>query len=65
MKLNRKKIFIFMAEQELTQVELSRKADITSSVISKILACGRCHLKTAGKIAKALDIPVEEIVIWD
>ena len=61
MKIDTHKIKLILAEQEMTRAELAERCGISRQNISTILTRGTCELKTAGKIAKGLDIPVAEI----
>lgn len=63
MKINIEKLNIAMAEKCWTNQELSKKAKISLGTITMIKANRRnCQAITVGKIAKALDIPVTELV---
>lgn len=62
MKLNVQKIKLILAEQELNQSDLAKKCGIKKQQINNVLLRGSCTLKTMGKIAKALGVPVQEIV---
>lgn len=62
MKIDTIKVQLLLAEQEMTKTDLAEKSGICRQNISIILGRGTCTPATAGKIAKALDIPVAEIV---
>lgn len=63
MKINAEKLKIAMAEKCLTNKELCQLADIGCLTLTRIKANKRdCRLSTVGKIAKALDIPVSELI---
>ncbi len=62
MKIDTHKIKLILAEREMTRTELSDLCGISRQNVSTILTRGTCELKTAGKIAKGLGIPVAEIV---
>lgn len=62
MKINVNKIKVILAERSMTRAELAAGCGISRQNISTILTRGTCELKTAGKIAKGLGIPVEEIM---
>lgn len=51
-----------MVEQELTQKRLAELCSVSAQNISAIIRRGTCMPKTAGKLAKALGVPVEKIV---
>lgn len=65
MKLNAWKIKILLAEKEMNQADLANKCGVNRQQINEILSRESCTLKTLGKIAKALGIPVAEIVRED
>lgn len=62
MKLDSVKIKILLAEIGITQTELARICGVARQNISTILMRGTCSCATAGKLAKALGVPVREIV---
>lgn len=62
MKLNEQKILSFMAEKNWNNTMLSKESEVSRQTISYILSGKTCSPITAGKIAKALEIPVKEIM---
>lgn len=62
MKLNAWKIKLILAEQEMNQSDLAVKIGVNRQQVNEILSRESCSLKTLGRIAKALDVPVAEIV---
>lgn len=62
MKIDTNKVTLILAEQEMTKKVLAEKSGICRQNISIILGRGTCTPATAGKIAKALDIPIAEII---
>lgn len=62
MKLDEQKILSYMAEKNWNNTMLSKESDISRQTISYILSGKTCSPITAGKIAKALEIPVKEIM---
>lgn len=62
MKINVHKIKLLLAEKEMTRGELAAKSGISRQNISTILTRGTCELKTVGKLAKGLNIPIDELV---
>jgi len=62
MKLDVKKIKLILASQELNQSDLAKKCRISRQQLNSILLRESCTLKTVGKIAKSLGVPVQEIV---
>lgn len=62
MKLNTWKIKLLLAEKGMNQADLAVKCGVNRQQINEILSRETCSLKTLGRIAKALDVPVAEIV---
>ncbi len=62
MKLNTWKIKLILAEKEMNQADLAVKCGVNRQRINELLSRATCSLKTLGRIAKALDVPVAEIV---
>ena len=60
---NAKKIDLVIAEREMLQNELCKKAEISQQTLSAIRRSGRASLATIGKIARALDVPVTDIIL--
>lgn len=65
MKINVSKIKAILAERSMTRAELASACGMCRQNVSTILTRGTCEPKTAGKIAKGLGIPVEEIMKED
>lgn len=65
MKINVHKIKLILAEMEMTRSDLAVKCGISRQNISTILTRGTCEPKTAGKLAKGLAVPLDEIVKED
>lgn len=63
MKLDVFAIKLLIAERELKLVELAEKMGCNRDGLRHILRRGSCTPKTAGKLAHALGVPVEAIVI--
>lgn len=63
MKLDSIKIKLIMAENELTHADLAEKLGVDRTWVSHLISGKRaCRPVTAGRIAKALGVPVSEIV---
>lgn len=62
MKLNEEKIKIMMAQKQLSSTELANRCSLTRQRISCILNSIHVTPKTAGHIAKALEVDVTEII---
>ena len=60
-KLDTLAIKKLMAEKRMTTAELARLAGINSSTITRVTKRGTCTVKTAGWLAAASDVSVEEI----
>ncbi len=63
MKLNKIKLDLLQAEKGLTGAELARKAGMSRQTFSTIRQRGTCTPITAGKIAHALGVPVESLLV--
>lgn len=61
-KLNTHEIKIIMAERQMSNVELAATCGFSRQNVSTILRRGTCALKTVGKLASGLNIPVESIM---
>ena len=57
------KIELMIGEMGLTKVEIAEKGGLSSGHITKILQAGRCEPRTAGKLAKGLDVSLEDIIL--
>lgn len=60
--LNPNKILIAMANQNLSVSDLCKNADIFNGTYRRIMQCESVKPKTAGKIAKALNTKVEDLL---
>lgn len=65
MQINTNKVQVLLAELGMSKTDLAAKSGICRQNISIILGRGTCTPATAGKIAKALGVPVAEIVKED
>lgn len=64
-KIKSNKLRLLMAEQGKTQTSLAPLCGISRQSISNILARGTAAPKNAVKLAKALGVPVAEIIGGD
>ena len=62
MQININKLLIIMGKQELTLQNLSELSGISRQSLSYIKSGKSCSPITAGKIANALEIPLEELI---
>ena len=62
MKLNVLAIKRLMANQQLTNTELSKRSGISRQSISMILSRGSCSIINVGRLANALQVDIETIV---
>lgn len=62
MRIDTMKINLFLASQDLTKTEFATRSGVSRQSITAILGRGSCEPKTAGKLAKALGIDVQEII---
>lgn len=62
MKIDSKKIKSLIAEKEMTLSAFAESIEMTKQGLSVILSKGSCGTVNAGKIAKGLNIPVQQII---
>ena len=62
MKINTKRIWEGMVEKQMCRKQVCEAAQITELGFAQLMKRGSCMPTTAGKIAKALEIPASEIV---
>lgn len=63
MKINSHHIYTQLARQGITQLDLAKRSNTTQQAISMILRRGSCEPRTAGKIARALNVDVDELIM--
>jgi transcriptional regulator with XRE-family HTH domain len=63
MKVDEKKIEMYMARQYMRKQDLARLSGLSSSTITKVLAGREVTARSAGLIAKGLGLEVEEILM--
>jgi DNA-binding Xre family transcriptional regulator len=51
-----------LAEQGLTKTELANRCGMSRQTVSTVLKRGTCEPRTAGRLAFALGVPVEQII---
>lgn len=62
MRINRKKLIIAMLDNDQTVIPLAKASGVSRVTISNV-KCGKsCSNATAEKIAKALNVPVSDII---
>lgn len=62
MRINRKKLIIAMLDKDQTVIQLAKASGVSRVTISNV-KCGKsCSKATAEKIAKALNVPVSDII---
>lgn len=62
MRINRKKLIIAMLDNDQTVTQLAKASGVSRVTISNV-KCGKsCSNATAEKIAKALNVPVSDII---
>ena len=62
MLINSKTIEGILADRDMTKAALAAASGISRQTISTSIRRGSCEPKTAGKIARALGVPVESII---
>ena len=63
MKINSFQINAQLARKNMTRIELAKKSGILPQNISTIINRGSCEPRTAGKIARALNVDVEDLIV--
>lgn len=61
MRVNRVKLISLMAEKNIKNNELANYSGLARATISAVRGGKSCTADTAAKIAKALNVPLEEI----
>ncbi len=61
---NIKKIKYLLLLKGINQKELSQLAGVAENTVSRFLVTGKARNETVMKIANALDVDIEELVIW-
>lgn len=62
MKISTRKIKSLMGAALLTQKQLAADAQVSRATLNNALLKGSCSTETVGKVAKALGVPVEQIL---
>lgn len=62
MKLDKKKIFLLMARRGFTHQGLAEKVGCARQTLYRLENGGECRPEMLGRIAKALDVDVTEIL---
>lgn len=62
MRLDNKKLLQIMATRCITIQELVEKSGLSRSTISAVKAGKSCNYITIGKLAKALEVPVQDLI---
>lgn len=62
MKINYEKFFIACARAEMTMTAVVNKTGLSCFVLSRIKQGKNVNAATAGKLAAALGVPVEELL---
>lgn len=62
LKIDNKKLLIIMTIRCISIKKLAEKSGVSRGTISAVKAGKSCSYLTIGKLAKALDIPVQELI---
>lgn len=62
LRINRIKLAVAMAKQDITQIQLAEKAGVCRNTISCIRSGKSCRDIIGIKIAKALNVSIDEII---
>lgn len=61
LRLDNKKLILLMAEKQLTYKELANITGLSKGTLTN-LNKGSCSHITIGKLAKALEVPVQDLI---
>lgn len=62
MRISRIKLVTEMMKQDITQVKLAQISGVSRTTICFVKNGKSCSSVTAGKIARALNVPVEQLI---
>lgn len=62
MRVDRIKLITLMAKKDITLLKLSKLAGVSRATVTAVKSGKSCAAATAGQIAKALGVDVEEII---
>lgn len=62
MRVDKHKFEIVMANKCMTSADLSKKSGVSQFTITRMQTKAETQPATIGKIAKALEVPVEELI---
>ena len=62
MNINAEKIELLLAKQGITKTALADRCGICRQNISTLIRRGTCEPKTAGKLAKGLGVPIDDLI---
>ena len=62
MRISASRVEMEMARRELQLSELARLSGVSKQNLSQIIRRGSCYPKTAGRLARALDVDISAIV---
>lgn len=62
MKLNAMEVKVLLVENNLNQTELAEKAGLSRITITSLMTGKNGSAESLNKIAKALDVPVRQII---
>lgn len=63
MRIDKQKIEILMAEKQMTKSAIRKLCGLPESTMTTIFKRGTAQPVSIGKIARALDVPVREIIV--
>lgn len=65
MKVDKKKLVCAMIDNDLTNKELSKRSGVSLARVSNVRNGNNTTFETAAKIAKALSVPVQELIDFE
>ncbi len=62
MRLDNKKLLLLLAMKNMSIAEVVEKSGLSRGTVSAVKAGKSCTYITIGKLAKALDVPVQDLI---
>lgn len=62
MRIDNKKLLLLLATKSMSITEIVEKSGLSRGTVSAVKAGKSCTYITIGKLAKALDVPVTELI---
>ena len=63
-RIDRSKLIRFMFDKAMTASDLARRADVSMQAVRNAIEGKKLQIPSAAKIAKVLDIPADDFIIF-